>query len=167
MSTILRFILKSTTLILFLLLFFIGNFNGIGQSSSIPFKELAKNSPYRYHTIRRVIYNKELKLVKYYHPNEFGKDGSIGKAWTKVTKYFPKKFYYTADKTYFMTHKFTAGVLGKITVFESTDLKKANDNFPAFSDKGIVSHYNKIKSNEKALKEFKKKIGAALGIFWR
>lgn len=158
MSTLLRFILKSTTLILFLLLFFIGNFNGIGQSS-IPFKELAKNSPYRYHTIARVIKNKELRLSDYYSPFEKGKDGSIGKAWKKVKAYFPKKFYYTDEETYFMMHQFTSGVLGKVTVYESAEFKKANENFPAFTDRGIVNHFNKIKNNEKALNEFKKKLG--------
>jgi hypothetical protein len=164
MTTILRFTRKSASLILFPILFFIGYFNGIGQSST-PFKEVAKNSPYRYHTIKRVLANKELKLSKYYSPYERSKNGSIGMAWKKVTSYFPKKFYYTAEETYFMTHQFTSGVLGKITVYESAELKKATKNFPAFTDKGIVNHYDKIKNNADALKEFKKKLGLLADYF--
>ena len=59
-----------------------------------------------------VIKNKELRLVNYYsNPKEFDKDGSLGKAWKKVTTYFPKKFYYTAETKYFMTHQFSGGGL--------------------------------------------------------
>lgn len=49
--------------------------------------------------------------------------------------------------------------MARITVFESTEIKKETENFHNFSDKGIVKYYNKIKNNADALKKFKEKLG--------
>ncbi len=127
MTSVLRFFMKSATLTVFLLLFFlIGNLNGISQTST-SFKEMAKNKAPNYYIINRVVKNNDLLLRNYYSPKQW-KTGNVENAWKKVRSYFPKKFYYNSSTKYFMTHQFTEGGLAKLTVYQSKEINKAARN---------------------------------------